>query len=347
MSIKTKIKQSGLSLLEVMLAVLILTTIAVLALRMSGPKFREHQADHAAQQMQQIMEAATSYYIDNAKWPTLQQIPPHQTVTFAPLSADNITVLTGMSSGTKEGTYLPFSILNDDKELISPFGTPYLMGPSPGKPSDANNPGALYYEVQVDTNDPNTAITLKAQLPLAYISANKSGKETIVTSYVNIPSYDYNHAKTISNAGVYYPGDCIPQPAYACPHGMKPATFVTLEQGYGLATPLPQAGGQPGQPDDQTAYAITGFSAYTIAPQDEQPVANCPETEIPSFIIGKTIPNTQATIEPQCPVGQSRACVNIQTKNGQVMFDEQRLADTHVLAMTKCVPDYTDKVNLY
>ena len=93
-------KTEGFSLLEVMLVILILSMIAVFALRMQGPKFRETLVDRSATQIKQIMEAATSYYIDNGTWPITTALQPSINAPYPALYPSNITMLTGAGNTT-------------------------------------------------------------------------------------------------------------------------------------------------------------------------------------------------------------------------------------------------------
>ena len=328
-------KTEGFSLLEVMLVILILSMIAVFALRMQGPKFRETLVDRSATQIKQIMEAATSYYIDNGTWPITTALQPSINAPYPALYPSNITMLTGAGNTT----YLPNTILDPTKQntMISPFGTPYLIGPAPGQIYGGPGDSATLFEIEVDTKDPQIATLLKSKLPLSFVS-----NTTVITAYVNIPSYDYNHAKALSDVGVYHPGDCIPVPSYACPTGLQAATFVTLEQAYGFGIDPSQTS----EPDDTTVYPITGSSAYVIPGTGAHgnPISadKCPSTATtpPSSYI---LPDAQegSPAKPAnaaCPTGEDRVCVDIRTSNGPVIFDTNRLNSTYVLAMTKCVP---------
>lgn len=330
MSIKNIKKTKGFSLLEVMLVILILSMIAIFALRMQGPKLREALVNRSATQIKQIMEAATSYYIDNGTWPITDALKPSPQGSYPPLDPTNITMLTAANNTS----YLPSSILDSTgNAMMSPFGTPYEIGPAPGQTYGGPGDGATLFEVSVDTKDPQVTTLLKSKLPLSYSDPTNP---TVVIAYVNIPSYDYNHAKALSDIGVYHPGDCVPRPAYICPRGMQAATFVTLEQAYGFGTPVTKPTGG----DDTTVYPITGSSAYVSAGTDAtgQPI----QAPICNNIIDDSQSGSADQPQPAnqpCPTpGEDRVCVQINTSNGPVTFDTARLQNTFVIAMTKCVP---------
>lgn len=319
-----KMHNHGFSLIEIMLAILILTTIAVFLLRMQGPRFRKAQVDRASTQITQILSAATSYYIDNGHWPSNTETPLASGTKYPAANTDSIMTLT-TNKDKGMGDYLPKSVLNADGKFMSPFNNPYQAGPNPGQTSGGPGTTATYFVVQVDTRDPASAALLKATLPLAYLNKDDP-KHTTVTAYIGIPSYDYNHAKAVSNVGVYHPGECVPKPAYACPNGMQAATFVTIEQAYGFSKPIiPGTAAQ----DDTTTQAITGMSAYIQSGTDE---AGNPITD------PKPCPNIKAPNTNQPCNGGDRVCVQIRTENGAVELDKKRIQSTYLLAMTKCVP---------
>lgn len=340
-------KINGFSLLEVMLVIVIMTMIAVFALRMQGPHFRQAMVDRAATQEKQIMEAATSYYIDNGKWPVLEG------TTTSP-SPDNIQELTNPSSSKGNASYLPPSILDKKtRQLMSPFGDPYSIGPftATDQTDGTANSNATIFEVQVDTKDPATAILLKSKLPLSYISTGTDSKLTLVTAYINIPSYDYNHANALSDIGIYHPGDCIPAPSYACPRGMEPASFASLEQGYGFSKD-PKAL----DTDDNSAAPIVGLSAYIISgtdPTTGEPIL-APRCDLNSQIqtiqfhadSGSGDPSSDGAYGNCNNPGEDRVCVTINTtsnfNSGVVLLDQPRLRNTFIVVMRKCVPKTTE-----
>lgn len=311
-------RNKGFTLLEMLLVILVMTAIAFFAIRMQEQKMKEIRVNHAAAQINQIFAAATSYYIDNGDWPYKNKSTPQDQD-----EADNITLLT-------DDHYLPKSWLADGADtLMSPFGSPYVLGPQGSK--GAVDSKQAMYSVSLDNLTQMQATALKAKLPMSYIKQADDGKDKYkLTAFVSIPSYDYNHAADLSDVGVYHPGDCIPKPTYACPRGMKAATFVTVEQAYGFGQGTNQQSG--------TVYPITGISAYAQSGD-----LLCPDMPTGGSYVGNDQQSHQ--INPPCGDDEDRVCIRLTTTNGAVDFSKftksyaQTIGVTYLLAMTKCVPD--------
>lgn len=318
-------RKKGFTLLEMLLVILIMTAIAFFAIRMQQQKFKELSVNRTATQINQIFAAATSYYIDNGDW-------PQSTSGQNPDSAQNISIL------TKNG-YLPAEWLPAGSDvMLSPFGVPYVIGPlqknsqNQDDDDDSDTKQAMF-SVSLEGISQTQANTLKAKLPMSYI-IKTNDKDYTLTAFISIPSYDYNHAKTVSDVGVYHPGDCVPKPTYACPRGMKAATFVTVEQAYGF--------GSGTDSSNNVVYPITGISAYAIPNKDSGGASTvCPDMPVNASYDGGVVNSTSPA---QCPVGSDRVCIKIQTTDGTLNFNDlgdnyaNTVGKTYLLAMSKCVP---------
>ena len=210
---------TGFSLLEVMLVLVILVALGTLAISTLRSKMINVRLDRTAAQMQQISQAAVSYFVDNHNWPA------------------NIGVLA-------HDNYLPQGMLDADDMFISSWGTSYE--------SEGVN---TQFVVKIDVGNASYAGVLRGLLPMAYLD------ESTVSSSVSIPSYNYNHAQSVSNMGIYDLGACIPEPA--CPVGME-AEVTTSVSGISGVTSVSTNG------TTASTTAIQSIMAYAMGPISHQ-----------------------------------------------------------------------------
>lgn len=284
-------KQQGFSLLEVMLVLVILVALGTLAISTMRSKMINVRLERTAAQMQQVTQSAVSYFIDNHMWPSND------------LSFTN----DGISTLAQEN-YLPQAMLDDNGQFISSWGAPYET-----RLSDSEGRNFL---VSVDVGNESYASVLRGMLPMAYIDGT-----TVITS-VNVPSYNYNNAQSVSHMGIYNLGACVPEPA--CPTGMK-AQITT--------TPAGIAGVTSVNPVDKSITPIQSFMAYAYGKNSTD------RSPAPDPLV---CPN-QNTGNSTCSGGQTgnywRACLSGTASGGEIVdFSEQNNHAIQILAMTNCVP---------
>lgn len=73
-------KQSGFTLLELILVVAIIATISVIGIFAYQQRLINFQSDKAALQMQQWLEGGIAYYVQNGKWPAIPNGFPQCTI---------------------------------------------------------------------------------------------------------------------------------------------------------------------------------------------------------------------------------------------------------------------------
>ncbi len=237
-------KQLGVTLIETMLVAVVIGMMFVMYVGYTEQRTRTMTIDRASQQMQQILNAALSYYIANGDWPTaLSDMQP------AP-------------SGSSTIPYVPANI----------------SSPWPGSPYDAKPIGQIpstsppkYMLFQVSVTLPATlhgaaaiAATLAGKLPYGQ---STSVAPFTVTAAVNLPGQNVNNATAVNFAGLYHNGACVPVPT--CPVTDASGNPMTPEV---IVTPVSLSGANDA--GTTNVYPITSFTAFATGGTNSSP-ANC------------------------------------------------------------------------
>jgi prepilin-type N-terminal cleavage/methylation domain-containing protein len=224
--------QRGFSLLEIMLVTVILVVFAMMAISYTRTQALNTRIDKTAAEMQQILQAAVSYYIDKNAWPSC-------------------------TTGTNTGSSIDTTFNTCQIESLITAG--YLQAGA----SISNNPWGNSYEsawsttsgqtfqLSTDVTDPNFAIILQGVLPLASVNSS------VVQATVNIPSYAYNNALSMKKVTTYTPGQSIPAPV--CPANMEPKIAVS---------PIVVSGTLYGA---ETVYSIQGLAGLALGDSSGNP----------------------------------------------------------------------------
>lgn len=314
-----KFENTGVTLIEMLLILVIGSSVLLMILSYSTAKMDELRRDRVSLQMEQILNAAVAYYAVNGQW------PDDAVGTFpAKLSANS--------------AYLPATINN-------PWGNAYQIAQYPSNPDDATG---LYTYVNsptfsISTTLPNAteAQIVAGRLPFGNVAG------TTVTASVSVPGQNLNNARSVNYSHVYNSGACVPVPAcpaYLTPAGpvpMTPDIFVMPVQAYG-AYNAPAAGAQ-------TLSPLTGFTAYAIGPGDVHTnqstnISGCDGTANQPCreSAGQNIPHTKnANGDWVNPPGKYyRVCLAVETHAGSVTptTNAWGTAMGSVLVITRCVP---------
>lgn len=248
MSKKARIMRhdQGFSLLEMLLVVVIVTALIVMGINYTQQRMMTIRIDKTVQQMEQILNAALTYYVANGKWPT------------------SMACLYGEapdSDCTSTTKYLPYST---SAPMIGPWGAGSVY--SAGAPADASGAKPIFY---VMTTTPVTYTpAIVGRLPLGFTAESSSLSSVPVvkectaspcytTASVTIPGQNLNNASAVNFAGVYNHGSCVPAPN--CPSGMTPQIMVVPASVSGFAKDSAQAFDTSGAPN---VYPISSFTAY-------------------------------------------------------------------------------------
>lgn len=312
-------KSIGMTLIEMLLILVIASSILLLILNYSTEKMDKLRRDRAALQMEQILNAAVAYYVVNGYWPK-----------------DNVGVF---PASLQTAGFLPNGTLNN------PWGNNFLIVQFPTNPAGDVSTGGFYSYINspIFTISTTVPTNMEAQMIAASLPFGQVVSGTTVQASVSVPGQNYNNARSVNFAGVYASGSCVPAPACPSmitpsgPQLMTPAIFVMPVQTYGAYAP-PASG-------IQSIIPITGYTAYatplglvktdkstTIASCDGT-IANAPCYESAGVVMPTNHdPSTHVFTSP--PGAYYRVCLSVQTKQGPV--DQASMGN--VLAITRCVP---------
>lgn len=323
-----KIAEQGFTLLEILLVIVIMTSIVLMIIGFVTQKADELRRDRAAMQIQMIENAALAYYVANSAWPVA-------------------------SDGSCDG------IINHDLSILRSSG--YLNVPVPTK-----NPWGLpiYIGCNISSTTgtpigfivwsttPNTpeGLALAGRLPFGTFTGIPANA---ATSYVPVPGQNLNNARSVNFAGIYASGACVPAPV--CPTGMNPSILVVPVQVNGANVVYDSQCGSTTDPrfcSNVPLYPVSSFVAYarggdtTGAPTASDPL-DCERTINPAM----TYP-CQFGSNPNPPGTKNwRVCLSVVTQAGVAypnnnagqgtaanQFAQGRLIGS-VLAITRCVPN--------
>ncbi len=268
MKIKKQASMQGVTLIEILLVLVIASSIIYGIANYMQQRALTLRIDRMTLQTQQILNAGLAYYVTRGSWP------------------GSVGCLRGQGGTNCVGTvrYLPTTLINN------PWGSPYTAAASTGT-------GVFYVYSRVTQAAASTsgyaastANIVAGRLPLAYTTSTATGTpptstppgtdcgvstaSCAVVASVNIPGQNLNNASAMNFAGIYRHGGCIPVPQ--CPvdatgTAMTPQVFVVPISVSGVNDPN----------DNNTVYPISSFTAYARGP---------------------------ASIPPGCYNGEQRAC---------------------------------------
>lgn len=291
--------KKGFTLIELMLVLVVIAVMLVFAFRMIRIKTEHMLVDRTSLQMQQIFEAATSYYIDQ-----FQQVSstPNQPLGEGGSWPSSIQDLVN-------DTYLPTNFVN-----VNPWGNPYSASPSPANTNvtPAIPLGRTYI---VTTTVPNSTIAMQIANSLPIASYTTVSPFT-VTAQINIPSYNYNNARAVNQVYYYQPGQCLTLPS--CPDGMTGAAALSVSRMLGYTE---QSSG---------VLPITSFQTYLGAVTGT--VSSCNLTDL-DHSSGSTWP--VCTVANN----QYQVCIAISTSDDQtVALTNTQANQISIMATLQCIP---------
>jgi type II secretory pathway pseudopilin PulG len=305
----------GFTLLEMLLVLVIMSSIILMFLNFTTQKATETQRDLTVMQVDQVLNAGMSYYIGNGAWPIT-------------CGTSGDTALSSTSPlSTLQPHYIPSALNNN------PYGHGYVL-----TCSLPNAGGVFYVFTQVDTAI--NALIIAGRLPLSYITTLSDATSatpptqasgcstvppaatcTVVVSSVNVPGQNINNARSTNFAGVYHNGGCVPVPN--CPSNMTPEIFVSVAQIMGT-NDATSTGSSP------NVYPITNFTAYATGGTGSGTTPlDCSGSGNPAC--SGTVSNTDYW----------RACVSVGTEDGAVTSGSGTTSWGQwqtLVAFTRCAP---------
>jgi prepilin-type N-terminal cleavage/methylation domain-containing protein len=304
-----KIKRftTGFSLIEMLLVLVIMSSIVVMVANYTQMKADSARRDRAALQMQQILNAGLVYYVSQGMWPT-------QTLASGcPGGTSTLSTLTG--------TYLPATM-----------NSPYV-----GK-SYAISCNTQYgtFSVQLTTTNTTDASMLAGILPSGTVQADG----LTVSAQVSVPGQNLNNARSVNFAGIYHNGACVPAPI--CPGTMSPDILVVPVSMYGVngvnsASPSPPT----------TYYPIEGFTAYAVGVAGTSPPSSLPGAYIniapcnSSTSGTAAVPCSGGATAMNQTANYWRVCLSVTTSQGNIPYsatDSTWGQYVTVMAITRCIP---------
>ncbi len=334
---KLQRKQKGFSLLEMLLVLAIIGGAMVMLINYSANKLQQMKLERATLQIQQILNSALTYYVNNSKWPSC-----------AALNSSCVLMTQG---------YLPAPV--GSASLQNPYGSAILIG------STGATPNAAQFYVASNVGNAANALSVAGRLPLGIITTlgnwttgTSSGGTSVAVNTtgtyavgsVTIPGQNLNNARAINFAGIYRSGACVPAPK--CPEGMMSQIYVAPVGVSGIND-------APSSCSDSScvanAYAITSFVAFArggdttkTRPINASPYDCALENEsTPASCIGTHGDDTMITRDPNTNE-YWRVCLNVVTEKGNVKPDndinvnkmsyrEQGKRMGSIMAVTRCV----------
>lgn len=286
----SKSKTQGFTLIELLLVLVIISIIIYASVGYMQQRAVQLRVDRTSAQMQQIMNAAMSFYIGHGRWPT------------------------GLTEIQDEG-YLPSAV-----GLENPWGQVYNGVPYA---VDATKPANFYVWTSVPGRF-GPAQAISSSLPFGYTTANADsppigtpcGTGTTscnVVGFVNVPGQNLNNATAVTFAGLYKHGGCVPVPQ--CPVDSTGKTLIPQI----MVVPVSVSG----LVDDNTrnVYPISSFTAYAVGSLDANGV---PTNTTPPRCTNSTSlqpDNTNCLNTPNQGAFASaywRVCLDIVTEKGNV-----------------------------
>jgi prepilin-type N-terminal cleavage/methylation domain-containing protein len=318
----TKRNFKGFTLIEMMLVLVIASSLMVMALNFSQQKMDQLRRERTAIQMQALLNAAASYYVVNNAWPTITQL---NTAGFIP----SVTYKSGWGDAISVGT--------------GTNGSTFYT--------------AVTFAKQTVAKNTANALIVAGMLPLGTVSGTNN---TTATGYVNVPGQNLNNAMAVNFGAIYFSGACVPAPT--CPTGMKPTIMVVPVSATGVVgNPTCTSTTDPTTCSSVPTAALTSFTAFYRGASltDDTPVSGTTPSTYPAPADCEVTPSgSVANHTASCEFGSNtwvtgqaywRVCLAVATGSGisyptstdSNAYNEGKLTGS-ILAITRCQPTNGD-----
>lgn len=291
----------GFTLVEMLLVMVIIGVILFAGIRYFEQKTLQMRMDRTTLQMQQILNAALAYYVNNGTWPA------------------NLACLQGSGGSSCSTAYLP------------PVGT---FGTNPwGQVYNVTSSAQLFYVYTAITQAASnttgtaraTANVIAGTLPLAYTSNDTSGTppdasstctatgNCQVVASINIPGQNLNNATAINFAGLYHHGGCVPVPT--CPVDASGNNLVPQI----MVVPVSVSGVNDPSPNNTNVYPISSFTAFATSNMSGSTPDTPTDAQPPACDTASVDTNCYSTNGVPIATGAYwRVCLQVVTEKGNV-----------------------------
>jgi prepilin-type N-terminal cleavage/methylation domain-containing protein len=312
-----KKKFNGFTLIEMMLVLVIASSIIVMALNLSQVKIAQLRRERTAIQMEAVLNAAASYYVSAGVWPTISTL---QTAGFLPAG----TIYTGWGdtitgASNAAGGFTVSAVLSH----------------------------------QSATENQNNALIVAGMLPLGAVTGSPA---TTVTGQINVPGQNLNNALSVNFGAVYYSGACVPAPTCPAGMTATIMVVPVAAAGV-TGNPTCTNDQNPANCTTVPAAPLTAFTAFyrgqtttNNSPQTATPgPADC-EVEPSTGPANNAVPcNFGSNSNPSATQTYWRVCLAVSTTSGMSYpsssdsnnYSEGKLTGT-ILAITRCQPQNGD-----
>ncbi len=296
-----KMREDGFTLLEMMLVAVMVSWLIVMSISYVQQRTRAISIDRATAQMEQILNAGLSYYVNNGTWPT----------------TDGAAAVNVSGLATLTPAYLPAVI-------VSPWGTPYSVSST-----------TTLFTVNVAlpaafANGRMIATVLAGRLPFGVATTPASPAASSVASSINIPGANLNNSGAINFAGIYHNGACVPAPS--CPASSGGSSFTPQI----MVSPASVSG--MSDPNSTNLYPLESFSAYATAMADTGTVVGpnaCGNSASnPTPDPAPCLADSGGTTVPDG--NYWRVCLNVSTAKGDASWDSTTGSNATVMVLTRC-----------
>lgn len=325
--------KNGFTLLEMLLVLVIVSSLIAMFLNFTTKQFHQQQRDKTVVQMQQILNAALAYYVNYGSWPggtdksctssgdvlnathplLVNNYLPNATWTNA-YAKSFLTCVDTSTSGTNV-----FYVIDEINSANTATDAKIIAGMLPfGLTTTASSGGGGGGSSVPMPTFPFTQTTC----PAAGGGGGGSSASCMVVSGVNPPGQSLNTARSVNFGSIYSSGQCVPYPA--CPAGMTPQIY---------AVPVSVNGAFDS--NSTNVYPISSYTAYAT-------LSTPPNGTPPNCNAGDGFNDNCASVTGGVSGTGNywRVCLSVTTPRGRIMTSS--MSDTankgSIMAITRCRP---------
>jgi prepilin-type N-terminal cleavage/methylation domain-containing protein len=281
--------KKGFSLIEMLLVMVVVSSIIVMATSYMARKAETQRIDQTVLKMQYVLNAGLAYYVASANGQTSGGEWPG--------SNDLYYELKGPGSNSLQPNFLGSAPILD--MAANPMWITHRTNATGGPP---NTFQVLACVPGTSTKSATNAKIIVGKLPLGFTMQNTAlnCSTTLAVGYVLMPSQVINQAMSMKFAGVYHHGACVPVPM--CPDKAAGAGVTMTPQIFVVPLSVSGLNGN----GNTNIYPISSFTTFAT-PYSTNPSA-C---------------STYSTVSPACSNGNSnelywRVCLQLITERGDV-----------------------------